>query len=191
MLVPSNAPKDATYSPLARRFHWWTLVLVATQIPMGLYMTYRGNVLKAFDVVTNTLYDSHKLLGLIIFFLVIARLGYRLAHGAPKDEPSLKWWQRAASHATHWALYCMLLVVPTLGYIGISLYPALTIFAVPLPAITPANAAAAQRVFTAHYLGAILLLLLVGAHFGAALFHYVICKDGVLARMLPAAGRRS
>jgi cytochrome b561 len=191
MLAPSQAPQDATYSPLARRFHWWTVLFVAVQIPMGLYMTYRGGVLNVFDVVTNTLYDSHKLLGLVIFLLVIARLGYRLVHGAPPDEPTLKWWQKSASHATHWGLYLMLLVVPMLGYIGISLYPALAVFDIPLPAITPSDMAAAQRVFAAHYLGAILLLLLVGAHVGAALFHYLIRRDGVLARMLPAAGRRT
>ena len=85
----------------------------------------------------------------------------------------------------------MLLVVPMLGYIGISLYPALAVFDIPLPAITPTDMAAAQRAFAAHYLGAILLLLLVGAHVGAALFHYLIRRDGVLARMLPAAGRRT
>jgi cytochrome b561 len=36
----------------------------------------------------------------------------------------------------------------------------------------------------------VLIVLLVGAHVGAALFHYFIRKDGVLARMLPQAGRR-
>jgi cytochrome b561 len=34
------------------------------------------------------------------------------------------------------------------------------------------------------------LVLLVAMHVGAALFHYLIRKDGVLARMLPSAGRR-
>jgi cytochrome b561 len=190
MLDPSQNGKEATYSPLARRLHWWTVVLVGVQIPMGLYMTYRGGVLKVFDVVTDTLYDSHKLLGLLILLVVIVRLVYRLSHGAPADEPTLARWQKGAAHTTHWALYLMLLVVPMLGYIGISLYPALEIFSMPLPAITPVNEAAAQRVFGAHYLGAMVILLLVGAHVGAALFHYLIRGDGVLARMLPAAGRR-
>jgi cytochrome b561 len=191
MLDPSKAPKGATYSPIARRFHWWTVLLVAAQIPMGLTMSYRGHVLNIFDGVTNTLYSSHKLLGLVIFFVVVARLAYRLAHGAPPDEPSLEWWQKGASRATHWGLYCMLLVVPILGYIGISLYPALEIFAIPLPAVTPANEAASERVFAAHYLGAMLIVLLVCAHVGAALFHYLIRRDGVLARMLPGVGRLS
>ena len=31
-----------TYSVAARRFHWWTVLLVLTQIPLGLYMGYRG-----------------------------------------------------------------------------------------------------------------------------------------------------
>ena len=46
-----------TYSPAARRFHWWTVLLVAIQIPLGLYMSYRGNVQGLFDATTNFLYS--------------------------------------------------------------------------------------------------------------------------------------
>jgi hypothetical protein len=105
MLDETKAKQDTTYTPLARHLHWWTALFVAVQIPMGLYMTYRGGVLNVFDVVTDTLYDSHKLLGLVIFLLVIARLLYRLAHGAPPNEPTLERWHKGASHTTHWGLF--------------------------------------------------------------------------------------
>ena len=91
-------------------------------------MTYRGRTLNLVDGLTNALYSSHKLLGIVILVLVVARLTYRLTHGAPPDEPTLEHWQNGASHATHWMLYLLLLVVPIGGYIGISLYPALDIF---------------------------------------------------------------
>ena len=29
---------EATYSTVARRFHWWTFALLAVQIPVGLFM---------------------------------------------------------------------------------------------------------------------------------------------------------
>ena len=181
-----------TYSVTARRFHWWTVVLVATQIPLGLYMTYRGNTLNIKDGLTNTLYNSHKVVGIIILVLVVARLIYRLTHGAPPDEPSLEPWQKGASHATHWMLYLLLLVVPIGGYIGISLFPALDIFGViSLPGLVSPDQDAASAVFYWHWLGAVVIVILVGVHVGAALFHYVIRKDGVLRRMLVRAGRHS
>ena len=112
-------------------------------------MVYRGPSLKIWDGVTNSLYNAHKLTGIVIFFLVLARLGYRLTQGAPADEPSLETWQKGASHATHWSLYLLLLLVPIGGYLGISLYPALDVFGIPLPSIVAANQAAAARVFSA------------------------------------------
>jgi cytochrome b561 len=49
----------------------------------------------------------------------------------------------------------------------------------------------ATRTFLMHRLAAYAVIALVAMHIGAALFHYFIRKDGVLARMLPWAGRRS
>jgi cytochrome b561 len=181
-----------TYSVAARRFHWWTVLFVLVQIPLGLYMSYRGNLLNIWDGLTNTLYSSHKLIGMIIFFLVLARLAYRLSHGAPPDEPGLATWEKAASHATHWSLYLLLLVVPVLGYVGISRYPALDLFGVvSLPGLVAPDQAAAARVFFWHWLGAVAIVLLLGGHVAGALMHYVIHKDGVLRRMFVRAGRLS
>lgn len=189
-VVRTGAAEEPTYSLTARRFHWWTVAFVVTQVPLGLYMSYRGNVLNVWDGLTNNLYSFHKLLGIVIFLVVVARLGYRLSHGAPPDEPTITWWQKAASHATHWSLYLLLLVVPILGYVGISLYPALDLFGFfQLPGIVAPNEAAAGTVFFYHFSGALLIVALVAAHVSGALFHYVIRKDGVLRRMLPRAGR--
>jgi cytochrome b561 len=177
------------YSPTARRFHWWTVVLVVIQVPLGLYMSYRGNVLGIFDGLTNNLYSSHKLIGIVIFLVVLARLIYRLTHGAPADEPTITWWQKIASHLNHWSLYGLLLLVPVLGYIGISQYPALNAFGIPLPGIVPSNQDAAGVTFYAHFAFAMLLVAMVAVHFAAAMFHYLIRKDNVLTRMLPSMRR--
>jgi cytochrome b561 len=190
--IRADAAGGPTYSVAARRFHWWTVLLVLTQIPLGLYMSYRGNALNIWDGLTNALYSSHKSLGILIFLLVLARLLYRLSHGAPPDEPTLTWWQKAGAHFNHWALYLALLVVPVLGYIGISRYPALDIFGLfNLPGIVAPNQDAAARVFYWHWVGAVAIVLLIGMHVGAALFHYVIRKDGVVRRMWVRAGRLS
>ena len=185
--VPSTPPPEV-YNPAARHFHWLTVALIAVQVPLG--MSYRGNWLNLWDALTNTLYSWHKLIGLVILVVVIARLGYRLSRGAPADEPTLEPWQKVVSHATHWAIYGLLIVVPLLGWLGVSYYPALNVFGFNLPGLVSPDQGAAAKVFLAHLIGALLLVVLIGMHVGAALFHYVIRKDGVLNRMLPSLPRR-
>ncbi|MDX2157502.1 MAG: cytochrome b/b6 domain-containing protein [Hyphomicrobiaceae bacterium] len=211
---PANASEDLVYSPAARAFHWITVAFVAVMIPVGLYMVQRGAATN-FDATTNTLYSAHKLAGFTLLWLVLARLLYRFTHGAPPDEPTLAWWQRAGSHLTHWGLYGLLIAMPIVGWLGVTLYGALGTFGgVSLPAIpaaeplyavvsSVASAAgfeappvggdktkAAELVFKLHFWGAMLMLVALGAHIGAALLHHFVRGDSVLRRMLPGLRKR-
>jgi cytochrome b561 len=155
-------------------------------IPLGIAMTYRGNSMNVWDGLTNALYSTHKLLGFLLLWLMAGRLAYRLLRGAPPDEPGLLWWQKAASHAVHWLLYGLLLIVPLLGWIGVSLYPSLGIFGLfDLPALAAPNEETAKRVLALHGWLAWLIGALALVHIAAALHHHLILKDGVLRRMLP------
>jgi cytochrome b561 len=182
--------RTATYAKGARHFHWITAAFVFIMIPVGLYMVDRGKTTN-FDALTNTLYSNHKLGGFILLWIIVARLAYRFTKGAPPDEPTLEPWQKAAAHLTHWGLYGLLLAVPLLGWLGVSLYPALGLpGGLSLPGLVAPNDKMAETVFLFHKLGAILLGLMVLAHIGAALFHHVIRKDNVLRRMLPGLKAR-
>ncbi|MGD9784123.1 MAG: cytochrome b [Hyphomicrobiaceae bacterium] len=179
------------YSPTARGFHWLVVALLLVQIPLGLYMAYRGNTLNVWDGLTNGLYSSHKLLGMIILLVVVARLAYRLVHGAPDHEPTLEAWHRIASGINHLGLYVLLLVVPVLGWLGVSYYPALDIFGIfKLPGLVAANEKTAVTVFWYHAVGAFALIAFAGVHVGAALYHFLIRGDNVLARMIPGLMRK-
>lgn len=180
------------YSAPARWFHWLIAVLVLVQIPLGIAMAVRGRWLAVWDAVTNTMYSSHKLLGVTILAVAAVRLAYRLAHGAPPDEPTLEPWRRRVARLTHWSLYALLICVPILGWLGVSYAASLDIFGLfSLPGLVAANEAAADRVFLLHVIGALALALLVGMHVAAALFHYLIRRDGVLGRMWPSLARPS
>lgn len=182
--MSGEAPQ--TYSATARQFHWWTVALVGVQFALGFTMLVRASWLDIWDAATNAFYSSHKLLGAVIFLLTLARLAYRLRRGAPEDEPSLEAWQKRVSHLTHWAIYVLLLGVPVIGWFGVQLYPALDVFGwFSLPALVPPNTAASVWVLRLHGIAAFVLLGLLAMHVAAALFHYVIRKDGVLLRMIP------
>ena len=88
----------STYTPTASGLRWLIAFLVFVQLPLGLYMSYRGNemitvnekgetVKGIFDALTGVLYSSHKLIGLTIFLLIVLRLLYRVTQGAPAPDP--------------------------------------------------------------------------------------------------------
>ncbi|HEY5794236.1 MAG TPA: cytochrome b [Bosea sp. (in: a-proteobacteria)] len=179
-------PGQSAYSAAARHMHWATAGAVLVMVPLGLAMTYRGNTLDIWDGLTDALYSSHKTLGFLVFWLVSGRLAYRLIKGAPPDEPTLLWWHKAASHLVHWLLYGLLIVVPLLGWLGVSLYPSLKVFGlIDLPALASPDEELAKTVLGVHGKLAIAMALLACGHVGAALYHHLIRKDGVLRRMLP------
>lgn len=177
--------QPAAYDVVARHLHWWTVALIAVQAPLGVAMTIRGDSLGIWDGVTDALYSTHKLLGVVAFAVVAARLGWRVMRGAPAAE-GIAAWQRIVGGLTHRAMYALLLAVPVAGWFGVQLYPALDVFGLfALPAVVAPDRAASEAVTQLHALLAYGLLGLIGLHIAAALFHAVIRGDGVLRRMLP------
>lgn len=180
-----HAVTDARYSLAARRLHWIVAAFVICQLPLGLYMVARGQATN-FDATTGSLYSLHKLLGFILLWLVVLRVLVRLRRGAPPPVATLTSFERIASLTVHYALYALLLVVPVLGWAGISAYPALDIFGLfNLPAILSPDEPFANRIFGVHGLLALLLGLLALLHIAAALRHRFIKQDGVMRRMWP------
>ena len=188
--TPAGRAPVEIYRRTARLLHWLTVALVAVQLPVGLYMTYRGHTLNVFDKLTGALYNGHKVVGVTILLVVLWRLAYRLTRGAPADEPTIAPWQRLASRLNHWGMYVLLICVPVAGYVGISLFPALDIFGLfSLPGVVAPDKEAAKTAFFVHGLLARLLVLLIVVHVAAALFHYFVRKDNVLGRMIPRLRR--
>lgn len=186
----SPARPEPVYSATARFFHWIVAVLVAVMAVTGIAMVYRGKDLNIWDGLTNNLYSTHKAVGLIVLALVVLRLLYRIMAGSPPDEPTITPFQRIASHTVHWLLYVLLIAIPIGGWLGVSLFPALDVFGVfKIPALAAPDKALSEQVLWVHGLAAYILLGLVAMHIGAALYHYFIRGDGVLARMLPSLRR--
>lgn len=175
----------ARYSFAARALHWLVAAFVICMVPLGLYMVSRGAATN-FDALTGRLYDLHKIAGFTVLWLIVLRIIVRLTRGAPPPLATLTPFERMASTAVHHLLYVLLLVVPVLGWAGISAYPALNIFGLfNLPGILPANEALANKIFSVHGLLAQGLGLLALLHIAAALRHRFIKHDGVMRRMWP------
>src|SRR5438105_22803 len=119
------------YTNAAVALHWLIAALVLVQFAWGWSMQ---EIPKQPPGLRADAYNLHKSIGLVIFSLMLVRLGWRLAHPAPPliDLPG---WQRRLAQATHVMLYVALFVMPLAGYLGsvFSGYP-VRWFGVTLPA---------------------------------------------------------
>src|SRR5690606_33526113 len=89
---------------------------------------------------------------------------------------------------THWALYALMFAIPISGWVfnSASGFPLQWFKQFNLPAIAARSEELAALSRQVHELGFWLLVLLVLAHAGAALFHHVVQRDDTLRRMLPS-----
>jgi cytochrome b561 len=101
----------------------------------------------------------------------------------PESMPKLQQW---VAKANEYGLYALLLVQPLSG-LGNVLFRgrSFSLFIWEMPALFAANPIIRSVFVEAHELGGMALLTLIGLHTGAALFHRLVLRDGVLQRMVP------
>ncbi len=179
------------YHRARRWLHWSIAALVLFTIPLGLAFT-NFDYMKALDATLgkgafNAGYDLHKSVGLLILGLMLARIAAKFLWRDPEHRPPLPAFNRVASRAAHGALYALLIVAPLLGWAGVSAYPApLPFFGLfEAPALMGKDRPLAEALLVAHRYAVYVIVAVVAVHIAAALYHAIIRRDGVLARMLP------
>lgn len=175
------------YSGVARALHWIVAILVLGMIPAGFVMVQEG----LSRPLQNGLFIFHKNTGVLLLVLMLLRVLYRL-YRTPADLPDhVPKLQRLAAGANHLALYVLLLVMPVSGYVRVRAggFPIEVLDAWGVPALVPRSEALAEAAKSVHFYGALLVSLVVAVHLGAALYHGVVRRDGVLGRIWPPLGR--
>ncbi|GAB2576310.1 cytochrome b [Dyella jejuensis] len=167
----------------ARVLHWLMAIMILSMLFIGVGMVASVSERHAW------LIRIHKPLGIAILLLAVVRLIVRLRHPPPPLPADLPRLQKLAAYASHYLLYALMLAIPLIGWAMLSAggYPVMLGDTWRLPSIFPANAAAFAILRHAHAWLAMLLFLTFLAHLGAALYHGLIRRDGVLSSML---GRR-
>lgn len=175
------------YSSAQKLLHWSIALMILVMVALGLAMTRLGD-----GAVKNTLYELHKSIGLSLLTLVLVRLAVRWRRGAPALEPTVPAWRRAAAHASHAALYVLIVLVPLAGWIATSscCAPVRLFWTLPLTLPAPEGEQFSSAAFRAHFALVLGLVAIATIHVGAALQHHFIRRDGTLRRMLPGGGRR-
>lgn len=172
----------ARYGQVAITLHWLVALAVIGLYLLGLYI----GSLSYYDPAYRTVPHWHKSIGLLLAFIMIFRICWRLLTPQPAPLAGHHYWEQVGAKLGHLALYVLLLAVLFSGYListadgrAINLF---NWFALPaLPTLMENQEDIAGE---AHFILATLLICLAALHALAALKHHFIDKDTTLKRML-------
>lgn len=167
--------------------HWLILGLILGLGTVGLLMDELPRSPKYFWV-----YTLHKSVGLTVLGLVLLRMLWRLAAGAPGPVPGTPRWQHALASLTHGLLYVLVLAIPLSGWLydsAASLRPFRYFGQWPVPKLSAPNEALEELAHAAHGWLFWTLMVVALAHAAAALYHHYVRRDATLVRMLPRRWR--
>ncbi len=181
------APNTAGYGLIAKSLHWLIFVLLAVQYAIGSIMPHIGR---------NTRNEGwvawHFSVGAAILFFIVIRLAWRLLRPVPL-LPTMAPGERVLAAVTHWALYVLVLAMTLLGWAAtnargwdVKLFGLVT-----LPALAPNGSSWGHEAGDIHNGLLYVLLGVIVFHVAGALYHYVVKRDQVVARMLFASTRNS
>lgn len=160
-------------------------LMVLTLIPIGIVMAERAEA-NIWGELTDTLYAWHKAIGFTVLLLMVVRIVIKIRMTAPAYPDSLPQKLQIAAKALHHSIYVLLVLVPLLGWAGVTAFPALiTLGGYDLPAMPfiPQNGDLAAQLFGIHGTLAIVLAFLLIGHIAAA-FRHMFKKDGIFKRMV-------
>lgn len=173
---------DGSYGSVAKFFHWTVFALISCLLAVGFIMTDMENGPDKFKV-----YGWHKSVGIMVLFLVALRLAWKLHNVSPAMPNTLNALEKRAARTVHGLLYVLMFAMPMTGWLmssaagfSVSVFGWFT-----LPDLVSADKELREFFGSAHAVIAYLILLLAGAHVGAALLHHFYYRDNVLIRMLP------
>jgi cytochrome b561 len=166
------------FSLPSRLLHWLMAAMILAMLFIG------AGMVASVSERHQWLVSIHKPLGIAVLVLAAVRLAVRLVRGAPPLPADLPAWQKLVAHGSHVLLYALMFLLPLVGWGMLSAggYP---VVAGPLrlPPILPADPLLFALLRKGHTVLAYLLFLTFLAHLGAALFHGLIRRDGVLSSM--------
>jgi cytochrome b561/polyisoprenoid-binding protein YceI len=175
-----------SYGSIAKTFHWLTALLIITLIALGIiandmaYDTSEQLARKAW------LFSMHKTLGVTVFFVALARIGWAFKQPKPNGLHPERKAENWLAETIHWLLYGSLVLVPLTGWIHhastTGFAPIWWPFGQDLPFVAKSESTAALfaglHIIFERVLAASILL-----HVAGALKHHFIDKDATLRRM--------
>jgi len=167
-----------------KALHWLIFLMIVVLATVGWYMKGLPNSPDKIKV-----YALHKSFGLTLLALVVLRLAWRelVDRVRPPLPPGMPAWQRFGAHASHLALYLLLFAIPLSGWLFNSAanFPLRWFGLFSVPSLSGPDPALKAFAGGAHWWLFWVLVVVLAAHVGAALWHHFVVRDEVLRRMWP------
>ena len=151
------------YSGLQIGLHWAIALLIGVNYLVSEGMEESFDGMMEGGAVTGWTPTIHVYVGVTVLVLVALRIIVRVTRGAPGPVQGGTLFDKLGE-VSHWVLYALMLVVPALG--AISWYGMI------------------DQTAGLHVLVMNAMMILIGLHAAAALFHQFILKDHLLLRMM-------
>lgn len=172
---------DKRWGLLSQGLHWLMLLLI---VGAWFAIETRDDFPKGSAARTEWML-LHKSLGLSIFFLVWLRIGARFAQVTPAGIGAA--WEQKAAKLTVFGLYAVMIAMPVTGMLTSQFFgkPVSWFGLFELPMLVSENEEMGEALEEIHETGFGVLLALLVAHIGVALYHHFVRKNDALKRMLP------
>lgn len=175
-----------TYGSVTKTFHWLTALLILALVPLGLVANWLPYETDAELALKAQVFSVHKTLGVMVFFVALARIAWALTQPKPGDlnhDHKVQW---ALAAVVHWVLYISLVAVPLSGWVHhaatAGFAPIWWPFGQGLPFV-PLNETLAESAAALHWLFSKIMIASILLHVVGALKHHLIDKDATLRRM--------
>jgi superoxide oxidase len=172
------------YDTLSRSLHWlmaaiivasWALIRVKGWFPKG-------------SEGRESVSSLHEQLGIALLLLLALRLPWRWSHPASPVETPAPAWTQAPALLAKIALYALMFALPLFGIAAVQAHgESVTFLGFTLPDLFKSFASRDRTVNEIHEWMGDAIMMVVGLHAAAALWHHFMLRDGTLLRML---GRR-
>ena len=181
------AKKRSRYTTVSVWFHWLSAFLIVIQIWTG--FTFHD---MARGPARDAMFDWHKLVGVTILLLAVARLLHRLVVPPPALPKKMPGWEKAAANVSHIALYALMIIIPYTGIAAVSARADGGMidlkFGLQFPTLP--GASLVGDIGSIHELLAKLLIGLLVLHVLAALYHQFGPTKIASGRMWPFKSKR-
>ena len=170
------------YGLISIASHWLSALAIIGLFALGVWMVELDYYSKWYQ----TGPDVHRGVGVLLFFVLLLRLIFRIFDTLPQFEPTIKHWKRVLALAMHRVLYLVTLLVITSGYmISTTDGQPVDVFGwFNVPATITSIDYQEELFGDIHYYSAYVLLILAGVHTAAALKHHFVDRDATLKKML-------
>jgi cytochrome b561 len=179
----AHSPKTlGRYDSGAIAFHWLMFVLVVCVGVLGLlHDSWPTKPMQRFWI------NFHAILGLLLWFTLMARFMWRRRHQPPPLMESVGTFSRRTQALVHFSLYALLFVTPIVGIITFVYHGRVFDFGIfKIDFGIKTNRAIFHPTEDLHGYLAYAIFALAGIHALTALWHQFITRDGLLDRMWPA-----